>query len=204
MYHTFLPYADRHRASSFLGGFLSPSDSVKSASNIETTLTQLHGPRIGRPSDRFGPPVVLFDRALARLKYDLEHLEELVPTPQNVDDAYGIVTTSTGFFETEDARGLSLRPYLEGLLGKADWERKTTGGTAKPGASWLEGIFTYILFELKNETGLSGDPFVQGLVVYGKIIEQKQVRKPPHKCSSAKMLHSTRNTSRGRTCLPSC
>jgi len=40
---------------------------------------------------------------------------------------------------------------------------------------WFEGFFVYLIFELKNEPGLGGDPFLHSLAVYSKIIRQKEV-----------------------------
>jgi len=197
----FLPHAHPARLynSKFLGGTTSPSDSVKSPAAIEATVTTVHGPRYGRPSDSFGPPTVLFNEALAILKYDLEHLEVFVPDQLHVKHAFGLVTTAASFFETEDERKWSLQPYLDALL--ASCETQIVGGHGV----WLEGPFAYLIFGLKNEQGLGGDPFLQSLTVYSKIIQQKAVRHPSsHQCSSVKLPHSVASSSHGPTYPSSC
>jgi len=161
----------------------SPSDSVESAGAIEETVSDPSGPRYGRPSDRYGPPTALFSEPLAFLKYNLEHLESFTPDFLTVDRAYDLVTHSANFFNEESDRERSLQHTLPPLLvGRNEWQRLTTDKEAKLGGVWLEGCFAYLIVELKNELGLGGDPFLQGLITYGKIITQKEVlfRIVPH------------------------
>ena len=168
-------------------------------------VTRIVGPRYGRPSDRFGPPTALFDETLAILKYDLEHLEGLTPSPKSVDHAFDLVTTATNFFEKEEERGRSLRKHLDPLVGNVSWGASIAGGTTTPDGVCLEGPFAYLIFELKNEPGLGGDPFLQSLIVYGKNIEQKAVRHPSsYRCLSTKLPHSTTSLSHGQTYPSSC
>ena len=154
----------------------SPSECVKDPAHIQKTLQDRHGPRYGRPSDRFGPPTALFSEPLALLKYRLDHLESLTPDPVTLDHAFNLVAISTGFFGGEKDREGALKPTLEALLpGRSDWQLKTVGNSAIPDAAWLEGPFTYLIFELKNEQGLGGDPFLQGLLTYGKVTARPTV-----------------------------
>jgi len=53
-------------------------------------------------------------------------------------------------------------------------------GPVNPGGVLFEGTFAYLVFELKNEPGLGGDPFLQSLAVYNKIIKRKEVQSPSH------------------------
>jgi hypothetical protein len=159
-----------------LGGSFSPSDCVKSPSSIEKTVLDPGGPRYGRPSDRHGPPTTLFDRSLAGLQYDLEHLDALTPSETAVCNAHSLISHSTGFFGEEYARELFVRDDLASLLsGEGIWQQSTADGVAKPGGVWFEGPYVYLIFELKNEPGLGGDPFLQSLVVYNKIIKDEKV-----------------------------
>jgi len=66
-----------------------------------------------------------------------------------------------------------LKSDLRALLpGDVKWQWSTVDKTAKPDGSWFHDIFTYLIVELKSEQGLNGDPFLQGLLTYGKILAQ--------------------------------
>ena len=154
----------------------SPSDCVKTSAAVKETVHDPSGPRYGRPSDRYGPPTALFDHALALLQYDLEHLETLAPPDTTLPHAYDLVSHFAGFFDDEEARELILQDTLEALLpGSNRWQQSMVGGTVKPGRMWFEGPFVYLIFELNNEPGLGGYPFLRSLAVYNKIIKQKEV-----------------------------
>lgn len=175
----FSPYTERLAFSRTLGGITSPSDTVKSPSEIKATVLDPGGPRYGRPSDRFGPPTALFDNALAVLEYDLGHLEAFTPIPSIVDRAFHFISTSTDFFDKEATRGSELQKILgQLLLGDSKWQQTIPSGTAKPDGVWQEGSFAYMIFELMNEPGLGGDPSLQCLAVYSKIIQQETVSSP--------------------------
>ena len=154
-----------------------PSDCVKSPAGVEGALNGPHGPRFGRPSHRFGPPTALFCEPLALLKYDLDHLELYTPDTVTLNQAFFLITTSAGFFADEKTREAALRSTLNTLLpGDVKWQHQTVGGKAKPDGVWFEGDFPCLIFELKNEQGLRGDPFLQSSISYGKIITQTLVR----------------------------
>ena len=154
----------------------SPSDCVKSSAAVKKTVLDPSGPRYGRPSDRFGPPTVLFNRDLAILKHDLEHLEALTLNLPTVENAFQLVLHSTAFYIDEKDRQSHLQENLSDLLpGESKWQQSVADKAAKPDGIWFEGLFAYLIFELNNEQGLGGDPFLQGLAVYSKIINQKQV-----------------------------
>jgi hypothetical protein len=97
-----------------------------------------------------------------------------------LDNAFDFVAQSADFHDNEHAREAALKPILGHLLpGDAQWQELTEGGKAKIDGAWTRGIFTYLIFELKNEQGLGGDPFLQGLVLYGKIVAQDKVCSTP-------------------------
>ena len=161
----------------------SPSDSVKSPAAVKETLTSRDGPRYGRPSDCFGPPTALFSKPLAFLKDRLDHLESFTPSGLTLDHAFDFVAQSTDFFADEGDREGTLKPILESLLpGDTEWREPTWGEAPLVEGVWIEGIFPYLIVGLKNEQGLGGDPFLQCLVSYGKIIAQEMVIRS---CSSS-------------------
>ncbi|KAF9784366.1 hypothetical protein BJ322DRAFT_844770 [Thelephora terrestris] len=164
---------ERSKNASDLGGITSPSDSIKDINKIKRTVTFPSGPRYGRPSHRFGPPTVLFNEALARLKYDLEHLDKFTPPHQKLCHAFSLIAIAADFHPSEEERFKSLKAPLKALLGtEASWKESVASGSAIPDGLWLEGPFAYMIFELKNEPGLGGDPFLQSLVVYGNVVKQ--------------------------------
>ena len=165
----------------------SPSDSVKSPAAIMAAVDRPTGPRYGRPSDRFGPPTALFSRELALLKYDLEHLETFTPHSTIANRTFDLIEHAADFFDDEGGKENALRPVLEKLLvGRSQWQAPIIGRSTKSSGVWLEEFFVYLIVEIKDEPGLGGDPFLQGLVAYSKIIAQEKVPSP------SRLLHSTK------------
>jgi len=172
----FSPDTVRLKLSRTLGGITPPTDRVKNPDNLEATVLTPGGPRYGRPSDRYGPPTALFDKALAVLHYDFEHLETLTPLGSTVYSAFDLISISTRFFSDKETREETLRDTLGALLPEwGRWQEPMVNGAVKPSGVWLEGFFVYMILEIKNEPGLGGDPFLQNLAAYGKIVEQEQV-----------------------------
>ncbi|KAF9782056.1 hypothetical protein BJ322DRAFT_1212559 [Thelephora terrestris] len=164
----------RSKEAEQLGTSLAPSDSIKDPHNVKATVYNPGGPRYGRPSFRFGPPTVLFNNSLAVLKYDLEHLEKLTPTFVYVNAAFKLVTAATGFFDNEAERGKEIEQILPAFFGQnVKWGTPIADGKAKPDGVLFEGPYACLIFELKNEPGLGGDPFLQSLVVYEKVIKHQ-------------------------------
>ena len=181
----FSPGVARLAFSRSLAEISSPSDCVKQFSTVKRTVENPSGPRYGRPSDRFGPPTALFNKELAILKHDLEHLETLTPDLPTVDNAFRLVCSSTEIYVSEEARKSRVQEILRQLLpGGGKWQEKVADGAAKPDGIWLKESFAYLIFELKNEQGMFGDPFLHTLIVYSKIVSQKNVTPSPPQDSS--------------------
>ena len=161
----------------------SPSESVKNLASIKSAVEDPSGPRFGRPSDRFGPPTVLFSRELALLKHDLDHLGAFMPDYICVGHAHSLIENATNFFNNEGERETVLLPILRRLLvGNSDWRVRILDGSD---GGWLEEFFAYPIIDMKDEQGLGGDPFLRGLVVYGKALAHEKVRYFSY------LLHST-------------
>ena len=93
-----------------------------------------------------------------------------------LDHAFNFIVQAANFFADEEEREIGLKHFLESLLpGRTEWQRSTSGKSAKPSAVWLQGVFAYVVLELKNEPGLSGDPFLQSLITYAKLTTQDEV-----------------------------
>ena len=74
---------------------------------------------------------------------------------------------------------------MEGLLGWVEWQWSILDGATQLDGGWLEDFFTYLIVGIKEEPGLGGDPFLQGLIAYNKIIAQEKVTFPPHVLSAS-------------------
>jgi len=116
---------------------------------------------------------------LAFLKFDLDNLSEFTPDSGAISFALQLVERGAGFFDDEKNRQATLGPIIEGLLGESGlWLAPIADGAAKPDGVWLEDPFAYLILEMKNEPGLGGDPFLQGIFVYSKVIGQEKVPSP--------------------------
>ncbi|KAF8318035.1 uncharacterized protein EI90DRAFT_3084491 [Cantharellus anzutake] len=152
----------------------SPSESVKSPGAIKSAVERSSGPRYGRPSDRFGPPTALFSPPLARLRHRIEH-SDAIPDRAVALATFSLIELSAGFYEDEIQREADLRILLKSLIsGTSKWQTKIEDGSARPDGVWLLEGLAYLIVEIKNESGLGGDPFLQGLITYSKILAQEK------------------------------
>ena len=189
-------FIDRRALSRAMQKTSSPSESVGSARAVSGTVEGPTGPWYGRPSGRFGPTTALFSPELALLKHELQHSNAL-PSHKTLTGAFKLIEESAGFFGDQKLREGVLRLILKELIpGTAQWQMQfgDGSGSAKPDAVWLEGDLVHMIFELKNETGLEGDPFLQSLVVYSKIASQSKVTPPCTFHSSANMPRTVPRT----------
>ncbi|KAK7054389.1 hypothetical protein VNI00_003583 [Paramarasmius palmivorus] len=69
--------------------------------------------RGGRPASAYGPSNALFDPHLARLTHELRNLDTVSVTSSMINRAYRLLTTSAGFYKSEDRREQVIRPILE-------------------------------------------------------------------------------------------
>ena len=77
-------------------------------------------------------------------------------------------------FRRGDRQADALAVCIKGLLtGHGQWQAPIAGTSVNPDAVWLEGLFAYMIIEIKNESGLGGDPFLQGSVLYNKLGDEK-------------------------------
>ncbi|KAF9643229.1 hypothetical protein BDM02DRAFT_3104685 [Thelephora ganbajun] len=136
------------------------------------TVCSPSGPRYGRPFNKFGPPTALFSEPLAFLKYDLEHLESFAPDRTTLNSAFKLVAIATDFFDKEGKKEEALKQILRELL--AGKNQPTADNPPKPDGVWFEGPFACLIAQLKDDPGHGGDPFLQGLLMYGKTITQEE------------------------------
>jgi hypothetical protein len=145
----------------------------------------------GRPIERRGPPVVIYNEPLARLKDELRHLANAPePSADYVALTADLFHAAAAIYDSEKERGNKIYNYLENLLGtsldRSVWaheersNRKTTEVDAivsKPIENEYFGkkraAVAYL--ELKNELGVRGDGGLQAALSLRKYVAQEHV-----------------------------
>ena len=143
-----------------LGHGPSPSDSVKSELDVETT-TLRNVLLYGRPCLSYRPPVSLFNRQLAILAQDLDQPPAIPPSEPApfLVSCMEFMKTACAFYDTEESRRYALKNLLSSLF---------------PGhhGTWTIGQFSYAILELHNSRGGNADPRLQTLVSYEKDVSK--------------------------------
>ena len=145
----------------------------------------------GRPIERRGPPVVIYNEPLARLKHELRHLTDTPePSADYVSLTGDLFRAAATIYDSEKERGNKIYGYLESLLGSSldcsVWaheersNRKTTEADAivsKPIENNFFGkkraAVAYV--ELKHELGVHGDGGLQAALSLRKYVAQEHV-----------------------------
>ncbi|KAK7437510.1 hypothetical protein VKT23_018582 [Stygiomarasmius scandens] len=142
---------------------LSPSQACLKPSTVwEGEKVKICG---GRPFSEFGLPNGVFNEHLAQLSQDLKDLDITPAEEDFVRVAYSLLKVSSSCYPDEKTREKALAIELQDLFPNGLWQTSVAGGT-KPACWWLLAM----IFELKNEIGATGDPLVQAVVDYCKII----------------------------------
>ncbi|EGO20791.1 hypothetical protein SERLADRAFT_477272 [Serpula lacrymans var. lacrymans S7.9] len=118
----------------------------------------------------FSPPLAHLQRALAELG-DLE------VTEHDVSHASSFLSSTIMSYHNEDSRRNAIRQHVDHLMGEpGQWEERLDRvGNIQPDASWWQGEFPVTILKLKNAPGIGGDPFVQSLADYSKIVSDPQL-----------------------------
>ncbi|KAJ7764534.1 hypothetical protein DFH07DRAFT_811530 [Mycena maculata] len=144
---------------------LSALPSPSTCSTRPKDLYLHEGTLAGRPFGRCGPPTAIYDSRLAGLSDALRSLETSVPvpTPSKLAWAISFIRLALDFYATEDQREKELRKLIDEVFPGADWQRPSTIFRA-------EAIWDGQIFESKQERGNGGDPEIQCIGDYGKIV----------------------------------
>lgn len=155
----------------------SPSDSITTAARVNEIFNGGAKIHVGRPS---GAPVAIFNPTLATLQKSLDNLDSVPITESDVENAAEYLRNAASFYATEELREASIKKMLETALGaEAEWKQTITiddRKEIKPDGIWWHKMFLAVVLELKNISGLSGNPTVQALVDYATVISQNKVR----------------------------
>ena len=127
---------------------------------------------VGRPG---GPPAAVFNTALATLQRRLDDLQKVDVHPEEVKLAANYLGLAVNYYSTEDDREEAIKTSFIGSMGGEGVWKIWYAGETKPDCSWWSDDFPIMVMELKNSCGVSGDAFIQCVVVYSKIIAQDKV-----------------------------
>jgi hypothetical protein len=143
----------------------------------------------GRPIERRGPPVVIYNEPLARLKDELRHLANVPePSADYVTLTADLFHAAATIYDSEKERGNEIYGYLDRLLGTSldrsvgahdeRSNRKTTEADAvvrKPIENFGNKSAVVAYVELKNELGVRGDGGLQAALSLRKYVVQEHV-----------------------------
>jgi hypothetical protein len=146
----------------------------------------------GRLFERHGPPVIIYNESLAKLKHGLSDLASAPePSANCIALAAKLFHAGATIYESESQRGKVIYHYVERLLGTTfDRSTKVTersnmtteAGTLVYGPSGQlssnnkKVVVAYV--ELKNELGICGDGALQAALTLRKCVAQKRAELP--------------------------
>lgn len=169
----------------------SPSDVVGSIKNYisEQEKRPIYN---GRPIERCGTPVVIYDKSLANLKQDLDNLSVVVEPPVDyVHTTAQLFIAASRIYSSESERGTAMYSLLNHLLGiDLDLSVEAFKDESKQKAAQVDAIAqedirdetfgkkkaVVVYMGLKNELGSSGDGGLQAALSLRKHITQKAVK----------------------------
>lgn len=157
----------------------SPSETVGSPARIrellEGTRSRIH---LGRPG---GAPAAIFNPALATLQQRLDGLDQVQVTRQDVEHAASYLKTAIEFYPDDSSRQMAIQEIVDVAVGQGGSWLNTWFSCAdriQPNCSWRHEEFLVMTLELKNVIGLAGNPILQAIVDYSKVVSQLKVRHP--------------------------
>ncbi|KAG5649766.1 hypothetical protein H0H81_002108 [Sphagnurus paluster] len=129
----------------------------------------------GRPG---GVPVAIFNPALATLQFRLDHLDQVQVDHRDITNATQYLADAVKVHHDKAARERAIKDNIDGAIGQhGSWNKKIGwAGGIKPSCCWWHEDFLVAVMELKNTVGLDGNPLVQVIVDYSKIISQEKYK----------------------------
>ena len=142
---------------------------------LEGVTARIH---LGRPG---GAPVAIFNPALATLQQHLDNLDQIQVTPRDVQCATDYIKRAIEFYPDEAARENAIKGIFDAGVGQGgDWDTRLNWADGiKPDCCWWYKEFLTMVLELKNMLGLDGNPMLQAIIDYSKIVSHKKVRLSP-------------------------
>ena len=162
--------------------FPSPSEGVGSEDKIKDWINENGVVHPHRPAGNYGPPTALFNPALAKLRHNLKHLDQVEePTAGDLEWTHKLLVVCSNGFRRENTREGELKAIIDVLMDKpAKWQVSLEGRVAIPDAVWSNGFgdidLIRMILELKNTDGVYGNATLQALLDYAKTLSQPKVR----------------------------
>jgi hypothetical protein len=152
----------------------SPSEIVHSPDKVASLLGDKS------PIHLNGPPAAIFNPALAGLQRNLENLEEVKVSRNDVDCAAKYLRCAVDFYKDEAQRQKAIMDLINEAIGQnGEWGYALDWADGiKPDGCWWHDLFLVQILELKNTLGLSGDALLQAIADYSKIVAREKVRSP--------------------------
>jgi hypothetical protein len=146
----------------------------------------------GRPLERRGPPVVLYNESLAKLKHDICNLTDAPePSPEHVALTAELFHAAATIYDSETQRGDAIYDHLRRLLcATLDRSVRVSGRTAKTiteadavvsgdiGDQYFREKAVVAYVELKNELGIRGEGGLQAALSLRKYVAREDVELP--------------------------
>ncbi|KAF8963415.1 hypothetical protein BDZ97DRAFT_2059090 [Flammula alnicola] len=116
---------------------------------------------LGRPG---GAPAAIYNPALAILQQNnLEHLEQVEVSCPDIERAAKYLQCGVAFYQNDALRQMVIKELIDEAIGeKGDW--------------WYD-TFLILVLELKNTLGLSGDPLLQAVIDYSKVVSREKYKR---------------------------
>ncbi|RXW13108.1 hypothetical protein EST38_g12746 [Candolleomyces aberdarensis] len=122
-------------------------------------------------------PVAIFSPPLARLERRIDILEQVPASKAKIDRAGSLLSKLIGFCKDENERRSLIKSDIDSLVGEpGQWETSIPGAKSKPDAVWWHGDFPCTVLRLKNLSGVGGNPVIQGMIDFSKIISSKKLQ----------------------------
>ncbi|KAG5635434.1 hypothetical protein H0H81_011254, partial [Sphagnurus paluster] len=132
---------------------------------------------IAEMSDNLGDSEFYQEKKLRKaLQRRLENLDQVEVDPRDIANAADYLNTAIITYDDESAREKAIKNYIDIAVGQSgDWNSRLEWAHAiQPTCAWWHKLFLYIVLELKNIDGLAGNPSLQSIIDYGKIIPEKK------------------------------
>ena len=168
---------------------LAPSSVTASVTKYKEEQ-QVHPIFNGRPLERRGPPVVIYNESLAKLKHELRNISNSPEPPaSHIASTAELFHVAAEIYKTEDQRGKEIYDYLERLVGQPlDRSVRSFGKSSKLATEvdativqniqhpsfGKKAVVAYVV--LKTELGMRGDGGLQGALSFRKYVAGKDVK----------------------------
>ena len=168
---------------------LAPSSVTASVTKYKEEQ-QVHPIFNGRPLERRGPPVVIYNESLAKLKHELHNIANSPEPPaSHIASTAELFQVAAEIHKTEDQREKEIYDYLERLVGQPlDRSVRSFGKSSKLATKvdatvvqniqhpsfGKKAVVAYV--ELKNELGMCGDGGLQGALSFRKFVAGEDVK----------------------------